>query len=145
MTVKELKEELSKFPEDMEVCDYEYDVFESVHYQTWKDSNYPYNRPDKKYVCIDVDKIAYCDDTIIEEIKNYLGEEGMKYFTEDQTNPINGKTIDDFDGKYYWEGRQIRNHILDKFPNVVTWLHGYQRFEDLMYKWTKKAVEEYGR
>ena len=134
MTVEELINKLSKFPKEMEVVDYGFDPILSVHYKTLVDNNYPYNRPDKKYVCIDIDEVAYCSDTIIEEIKNFLGEKGMNYFKDKDGE-------DSFDKKYYWLGRQIRNHIIDRFPKVVTWLGDYRMFEDEMYKWTKKAIE----
>lgn len=55
MTVEELINELSKFPKEMEVVDYALDPILSVHIKTWVDNNYPYDRPDKDYVCLDCD------------------------------------------------------------------------------------------
>ena len=57
MTVKELIEELQKFPLDMPVATdgcFNYpngDKFE-VSIKTWVDSNYPYDLPDTDYVDI---------------------------------------------------------------------------------------------
>lgn len=141
MKVKELIEQLQKYDSDMEVVDYSGDKILSVHKKTIVDSDYPYEYKDHVAICLDCDEIAYCDWTIIEEIQKFLGEEGMKYFKEEQKSPLTD-TVMDFDAKYYWEGRQIRNHIIDKFPKILTWLQDYCTFEDCMYKWTKKAVED---
>lgn len=131
MKVKELIEQLQKFDPEMDVVDYGCDTFESVHLKTVIDSDYPHEYKDHIAVCVDIEDVAYCYWVIIDEIKNFLGEEGYKYFNDGE---------DTFDKKYYFEGRQIRNHIIDKFPNVVKWLGSYQMFEDEMYEWTKRAV-----
>ena len=52
MTVKQLIEELKQFPENMEVMDTSYYDIENVYEGTWEDTNYPYNKPDKKVVII---------------------------------------------------------------------------------------------
>lgn len=52
MTVKELVAELSKFPDDMPVCDTCYDEIENVDERTWEDTNYPYNKPDKQILVL---------------------------------------------------------------------------------------------
>lgn len=132
MTVEDLIDQLSHFPKNMEVVDYAFDDILSVHIKTWVDTNYPYNRPDKDYVCLDCDTFQYDEELIVEEIKKFCGEEGMKYFQDGE---------DTFDKKYYLEGRQIRNHIIDAFPNIYNLLGGYDVFEDKMYEWTKKAIE----
>lgn len=131
MKVKELIEQLQKFDPEIDVVDYGCDTIKSVHLKTVIDSDYPYEYKDHIAVCVDIEEITYCDWTIIEEIKNFLGEEGYRYFNDGE---------DTFDKKYYMEGRQIRNHIIDRFPNVIEWLGSYQMFEDEMYEWTKKAV-----
>lgn len=58
MTVKELIEELQKFPQDMPVGtwgDFEYPDGGklTVEIRTWVHSNYPYNLPDTDYVNIE--------------------------------------------------------------------------------------------
>lgn len=52
MTVKELIEELQKFPEDMEVLLADYETVEEVFEGTWTHTNYPYNKPDRQVVCL---------------------------------------------------------------------------------------------
>ena len=54
MTVKDLIEKLKQFPPDMPVAT-GYDVFEEVHVsiKTWVHTNYPYDKPDVEYVCIE--------------------------------------------------------------------------------------------
>lgn len=52
MTVRELKELLEQFDDDMEVMDYTYTEIESVEEDIWTHTNYPYNKPDKKVVII---------------------------------------------------------------------------------------------
>lgn len=37
----------------MEVRDYCFDKIEEVKIKTWTHDNYPYNLPDKDYVCIE--------------------------------------------------------------------------------------------
>ena len=51
-TVQDLINELHKFPTDMEVRDYDFMEIEDVKIKTWHHDNYPYDRPDKDYVCI---------------------------------------------------------------------------------------------
>lgn len=51
-TVQDLIDVLKKFPPDMEIRDYDFEPIEYVKIKTWKHTNYPYNRPDKDYVCI---------------------------------------------------------------------------------------------
>lgn len=51
-TVQDLINVLRKFPMDMEVRDYDFMEIEDVKIQTWHHDNYPYDKPDKDYVCI---------------------------------------------------------------------------------------------
>ena len=51
MTVKELKQFLSNFPENMDVVDSSYNDIINVKETTWEDTNYPYTKPDKQ-VCM---------------------------------------------------------------------------------------------
>ena len=51
-TVQDLISKLQKFPMDMEVRDYDFMEIEDVKIQTWHHDNYPYDKPDKDYVCI---------------------------------------------------------------------------------------------
>lgn len=51
-TVQDLINELQKFLTDMEVRDYDFMEIEDVKIKTWHHDNYPYDRPDKDYVCI---------------------------------------------------------------------------------------------
>ena len=53
MLVGELIKELEKFSENMEVMDAGYLEIENVHEETWKHTNYPYDKPDKQVVIID--------------------------------------------------------------------------------------------
>lgn len=52
-TVQDLINELKKFPLEMEVRYYCFDKIEEVKIKTWTHDNYPYNLPDKDYVCIE--------------------------------------------------------------------------------------------
>ena len=133
MKVKEVIEELKNFDGELDLVDYEGDVIKSIHRKEIVDSDYPHEFKSHIAICVDCDETCYSEITIIDEILSFLGEEGIKYFTETDTK---------FGEKYYWKGRQIRNHIIDKFPNVVKWLGNYQRFEDEMFELTKRAIEE---
>ena len=53
MTKKELIEKLEPFPDDMEVYDYLYMEVENVKEGVWTDTNYPYDKPDKKIIIIE--------------------------------------------------------------------------------------------
>ena len=58
MTVKQLKQKLDKFPDDMPVttmndiswCDIDNPDFIEVTKCTWEHTNYPYDKPDFEYV-----------------------------------------------------------------------------------------------
>lgn len=52
MTVDELIKKLEKFDRNLEVVDFLFGEIEDVIEDTWVDSNYPYNKPDKKVVKI---------------------------------------------------------------------------------------------
>lgn len=54
MTVKDMIEKLKQFPEDMSIA-VGYDVFDEIriYIKTWSHTNYPYDRPDFQYVCIE--------------------------------------------------------------------------------------------
>ena len=52
MTVKELKEILSQFDEELKVVDSCWEDVEEVRIVTWTHTNYPYNLPDKNKVMI---------------------------------------------------------------------------------------------
>ena len=54
MTVKELIEKLKEFPEDMPVG-INFDPFDKIEIsvKTWVHNNYPYDKPDVAYVCIE--------------------------------------------------------------------------------------------
>lgn len=51
-TVQDLISQLQKFPSDMEVRDYNFMEIEDVKIKTWHHDNYPYDKPEKDYVCI---------------------------------------------------------------------------------------------
>ena len=51
-TVQDLISKLQKFPLDMEVRDYDFMEIEDLKIKTWHHNNYPYDKPDKDYVCI---------------------------------------------------------------------------------------------
>ena len=52
MTVGEIKKELEKFDDDMEVMDSMYMPIEWIKEATWTHTNYPYDKPDKQIVMI---------------------------------------------------------------------------------------------
>lgn len=51
-TVEDLINKLQEFPLDMEIRDYDFETIEDVIIKTWTHNNYPYNLPDKDYVCL---------------------------------------------------------------------------------------------
>lgn len=51
-TVQDLIDELGKFPKDMEVRDYDFERIDKAEIKTWTHNNYPYDKPDKDYVCL---------------------------------------------------------------------------------------------
>lgn len=83
--------------------------------------------------------MKYNNEDIKQSVYDFLGEEGRKYFQElkDEhgTCWINEKLDEGF-WVHNWieEGRQIRNHIIDKFPDIVAELGNYAKFEDYVYK-----------
>lgn len=52
MTVKELREILDKFPDNLEVYDSSLYKIEKIKQTTLIHSNYPYNKPDEEIVII---------------------------------------------------------------------------------------------
>lgn len=72
--------------------------------------------------------MKYNNEDIKQSVYDFLGEEGRKYFQE----------LKDEHGtcwvhNWTYEGRQIRNHIIDKFPDIVEELGNYAKFEDYVY------------
>ena len=53
ITVKELIQQLSQYPDDMEVFDVGLMEIENVRETTWTRNNYPYDKPDKQILVID--------------------------------------------------------------------------------------------
>lgn len=52
MTIKELKEKLEEFDENLEVYDSGYEPVEKIYLGIWTHDNYPYNKPDKEILII---------------------------------------------------------------------------------------------
>lgn len=50
LTVKGLIERLKEFPEDMPVCDDDIFPVNGVEEYLWVDTNYPYEKPDCKFI-----------------------------------------------------------------------------------------------
>lgn len=52
MIVDDLKKELEQYDGNLQVYDGAGYEIEKVSQQTWEDTNYPYNKPDKKILVI---------------------------------------------------------------------------------------------
>lgn len=90
--------------------------------------------------------MKYTDEEVKETIIKFLGEEGQKYFRElkeehgtcwVRTKMNNGWSI----SNWTQEGRQIRNHLIDKFPGIVEELGDYEVFEDYVYGIVEEIFE----
>lgn len=90
--------------------------------------------------------MKYTDKEIKESIIEFLGEEGNKYFRElkeehgtcwVRTKLDNGLSL----SNWTIEGRQIRNHLIDKFPDIVETLGNYEEFEDYVCEIVEKIFE----
>lgn len=84
------------------------------------------------------------ENEIQETILHFIGDEGYEFFKKlkDEHGTIWCVVFVSDEGFPYstWsnEGRQIRNHIIDKYPNIVKELGGYAAFEDWFYELTEK-------
>lgn len=76
-----------------------------------------------------------------ESVINFLGEDGIKYFKNIKEE--HGTCWFYADGIHNWTtiGRDIRNHILDKFPDFVKELGDYEEFEDFVYTLIEEMIE----
>ena len=79
---------------------------------------------------------------IQEKILHFIGDEGYDFFKylKDEHGRIWCLASDN--GCLYstWnnEGRQIRNYIIDEYPNIVEELGGYDKYEDWFCELTEK-------
>lgn len=81
--------------------------------------------------------MKYSDNIIKESIVDFLGEEGNKYFRELKEEYDTCWVREDIDGwsisNWTAEGRQIRNHLIGNFPDIVEEFGEYGDFEDYVY------------
>jgi hypothetical protein len=98
--------------------------------------------------------MKYDRNEIKHSIVNFLGIEGNQFFEDvKDTYGTVWARIDEDDccgcnvcgpGHFTWtnEGRQIRNHVLEKFPDIVNELGGdYGEFEEFMYVIVEEIFE----
>jgi hypothetical protein len=98
--------------------------------------------------------MKYDRNEIKHSIVNFLGIEGNQFFEDiKDTYGTVWARIDEDDccgcnvcgpGHFTWtnEGRQIRNHVLEKFPDIVEELGGdYGDFEEFMYVIVEEIFE----
>lgn len=98
--------------------------------------------------------MKYDRNEIKHSIVNFLGIEGNQFFEDiKDTYGTVWARIDEDDccgcnvcgpGHFTWtnEGRQIRNHVLEKFPDIVAELGGdYGDFEEFMYVIVEEIFE----
>lgn len=71
------------------------------------------------------------------EIAGFLGKKGIKYLKENNFDLAFGAVL------YGRVGAQIRNHLREKFPELLDKHYlSFQEFEDLSYYVTKRIVHE---
>ena len=98
--------------------------------------------------------MKYSNEEIKKSIVNFLGIEGNQFFEDIKaTYGTVWVTLDEDNicgcnvcgpGHFTWtnEGRQIRNHVLEKFPDIVAELGGdYGDFEEFMYVIVEEIFE----
>ena len=82
---------------------------------------------------------------IQEKILQFIGEEGCLFFRmlKNEHGRIWCVTSDDDFPYSTWsnEGRQIRNYIIDEYPNIVEELGGYGNYEDWFYELTENMFK----
>jgi hypothetical protein len=82
---------------------------------------------------------------IQEKILHFIGDEGYAFFKKlkDEHGRIWCVTSDE--GFLYstWsnEGRQIRNYIIDEYPDIVEELGGYGKYEDWFCELTENMFQ----
>ena len=86
---------------------------------------------------------------IKQEIKSFIGNEGLKYFIElyEKHGTVWVVVRDDKlpHSVWFWEGRQIRNHIAKSFPKLYDEFlenYGYNYYEDLISKIVDELIKE---
>ena len=98
--------------------------------------------------------MKYSNEEIKKSIVNFLGIEGNQFFEDIKaTYGTVWVTLDEDNicgcnvcgpGHFTWtnEGRQIRNHVIDKFPDIVEELGGdYGDFEGFIYNIVEEIFE----
>lgn len=89
--------------------------------------------------------MKYSDNVIKESIVDFLGEEGNKYFRELKEEHNTCWVREDVDGwsisNWTTEGRQIRNHLIGNFPDIVEEFEEYGDFEDYVYTIVEEIFE----
>lgn len=98
--------------------------------------------------------MKYSNEEIKKSIINFLGIEGNQFFEDIKaTYGTVWVTLDEDNicgcnvcgpGHFTWtnEGRQIRNHVIDKFPDIVKELGGdYGDFEEFIYTIVEEIFE----
>jgi hypothetical protein len=82
--------------------------------------------------------MKYIDQEIKDSILEYLGEEGHKYFSDLKDEYGTCWVNEDMGDGFYvhnWTtvGRRIKNHVIERFPDVVEEFGDYEDFEDYIY------------
>lgn len=98
--------------------------------------------------------MKYTDNEIKNTITEFLGVEGKEFFenVKNEYGTVWARLDEDNDDDcvvcgpthFTWtnEGRQIRNHILEKYPDIVNELGGdYGDFEEYMYTIVEEMFE----
>lgn len=89
--------------------------------------------------------MKYSNEEIKKSIFDFLGENGNEYFRNLKDEHGTCWVREDVDGwsttNWVNEGRQIRNHVIDKFPDIVEELGDYEDFEDFIYTIVEEMFE----
>lgn len=81
--------------------------------------------------------MKYNNEDIKQSVYDFLGEDGRTYFQklkdEHGTCWVAARRKNMIIHNWTHEGRRIKNHITDKFPDIVVELGDYAKFEDYVY------------
>ena len=86
---------------------------------------------------------------IKQEIKSFIGNEGLEYFIYifKKNNTVWTYLIINKvpHSVWFWEGRQIRNHVAKSFPKLYDEIlenYGYNYYADLIAKLVDELIKE---
>jgi hypothetical protein len=89
--------------------------------------------------------MKYSNEEIKKSIIEFLGEKGNEYFQNLKDEYGTCWVRENIDGwsvsNWTHEGRQIRNHVIDKFSGIVEELGDYEDFEDFIYTIVEEIFE----